>query len=152
MVVGVFGGWVDSIDVEVERDRPDAETFDTGLLLRLAQGDRRKIGITVGVSARLDPDLQLRVEQHERAFGGRIDHEGAPGEVAGALAPVERLRTVLEQPPHAPPRLAEIHVVDGGDHRPGVTDSIGGAQPGISESEQRRHRHPVDAIGRVPGG
>ena len=49
---------IDPVDVEIDGHGPDLQTLDTGFLGAL-EGDTGKVGIAVGVSAGLDPDLQL---------------------------------------------------------------------------------------------
>ena len=65
MQVGVLSRRIDLVDVEIDRRRPHAQPGDAGLLRRLPQRHRREVGVSVGVTARLDPDLQLRVEEDQ---------------------------------------------------------------------------------------
>ena len=71
------------MDVEIDGHGPDLQTLDAGFLGGFSEGDTGKVGIAVGVSAGLDPDLQLGVEQHECAFEVGVDHERGAGEMAG---------------------------------------------------------------------
>ena len=82
-------GRIDLVDVDVDRDRVDPQALDARLLGRLAQRDRGQVGVTVAVSARLQPALQLGVEQQEDVLGRGIDDQRGAGQMALEAAAVE---------------------------------------------------------------
>ena len=135
------------MDVEIDGHGPDLQTLDTGFLGGFSEGDTGKVGIAVGVSAGLDPDLQLGVEQHECAFEVGVDHERGAGEMAGTFVTLERVGSSIEQLPHALSFPGERRVVDRLDHSPDpleivVLDEFGsvGAQPaGHAAEATSRH-------------
>ena len=94
--VRILSRGIDPVDVEIDGHGPDLQTLDTGFLGGFSEGDTGKVGIAVGVSAGLDPDLQLGVEQHECAFEVGVDHERGAGEMAGTFVTLERVGTSIE--------------------------------------------------------
>ena len=96
MQVRILSRGIDPVDVEIDGHGPDLQTLDAGFLGGFSEGDTGKVGIAVGVSAGLDPDLQLGVEQHECAFEVGVDHERGAGEMAGTFVTLERVGSSIE--------------------------------------------------------
>jgi len=85
------------VHVEVDRRRDDRQSRDARLLLRLPQGDVGQLTVTVGVPARLEPALDLGVEQEQDVPRGRVDDEGRAREVALGTGPQERIGVAVDE-------------------------------------------------------
>ncbi len=82
MQMRIFGRWVHLVNVDVDGGTDDPQPLDAGFLGRFFQGDRGKVRVAVGVPARLQPLLQLGVEQQQARIARRVDHERAAGQMA----------------------------------------------------------------------
>ena len=65
--VRVFAGRRDDVDVDVDGRHRHVQADDAGLLNGFAQGDRRKVGVSVGVATRLQPLAPMAPAQSVRA-------------------------------------------------------------------------------------
>ena len=124
MEMGVLLGRSDLMNIEVHGHWPYSEAHDPGLLGGLSQGHGRKVGITVGMTTGLHPNLQLRMEKDQGAFQVRVHNQRTAGEVARTLCSIKRQRTLGDKQPHTFPCLSELGVVDRSDHRPGITHAV----------------------------
>ena len=97
VVVGVLGRRFDPVDVQVDSRFHDPQPGDSRLLNRLTQGHPGKVGVTVGVTAGLEPALQLGVEQEEYPTIRGIHDECRASEVTGPTAPVEGISADVQQ-------------------------------------------------------
>ena len=133
-------GRVDFVDVEVDRDRVDAQPVDPGLLGRLPERDRGQVGVAVGVAPGLEPAAQLAVEQEHDPLGGVVDHQGRAGQVTGEARAVEGV-------------VVGVHEVE--DRRPvllGVGVDVGGVDEPAGDREIARRGEPGIVGGQQPVG
>lgn len=79
--VGVFLRRIDSMDIDIDCRHHHLQTGNTRFFFGLAQRNMRQIRVTVGVAARLEPSLQLGVEQHEACTPTWVDNERRTREV-----------------------------------------------------------------------
>lgn len=83
--VDVFGYALargDGVDVAVDRRGDEPKPLDTGLLGGLFERDAAQVALAVGVTARLQPLSELRVQHQQGAFAFVVEDERAPGQVA----------------------------------------------------------------------
>ena len=100
MKMGVLSRRIDPVNVEIDRLGPHSQATDAGLFARFAQSDGGEVGVTIGMSTGLHPDLQLGVEEHKGAFTVGVNDEGRPGEMPGPFGASQWLRPGVEQLVH----------------------------------------------------
>ena len=87
VLVGVLGRRIHDVDVQVDGRLDDPQSVDSRLLDRLPKCHTCQVAVAVGVATRLQPSLQLGVEQNEDAVVRRIHDKGRAGEVAWSTGP-----------------------------------------------------------------
>lgn len=68
--------------IEIEWHELDMKAGESGLLFRLAQGNLRKIHITVGMATQLQPTAQLTVMSQQNALAIGTDQPCRTGEMS----------------------------------------------------------------------
>ena len=81
MQMGRLVRWPHLVDVEVDRSIEGAQRGEPRLLGGLTQRGGRHGGFAVGVPTRLQPLLELRVEEHEHSPTSLLHHDRRTGEV-----------------------------------------------------------------------
>ena len=112
------------MNIKIHGYWPYSEAHDSGLLSGFSQGHRSKVGITVGMTPGLHPNLQLRVEKDQDALQVSVYDQRAASEVPWSFCSIKRQRTLGEKQPHPFPCLTELGVVDWSDRRPGITHAV----------------------------
>jgi len=93
----VFFGWVDGVDVNIDRWSHHSQTIDAGLFLSFAQCDMSQVGVAVSMTTRLQPTLELGVEQHQTGSSTGIDNKGGPGQMTGPACAHRDIRMRVDE-------------------------------------------------------
>lgn len=80
------------VPVEIEDVALDDQIVQARLLPRLAQRDAREVGVAIGVTAELQPAIELAMMREQHAPTGSIDEPGRTGEVSRHAAAFETIR------------------------------------------------------------
>lgn len=138
-VGGLAGSGRNLVDVQIDGRVDDAEAGDAGFLARFGQCDRSQIGTSVGVTAGLEPPVELDVVEDQSGRPARIDHRRRRGQVPGAAGSVERIGV----------GLAELEDL-GAEPFLFLTDEVGGADLLDGGSQIGGHGGTVARVARLP--
>lgn len=73
--VRMFKGWIDPVDVDVDRTGVDHQPSDAGFLGGFPKGYRHQVGVSIGMPARLEPASEFAVQHQQGAFTVGIHHQ-----------------------------------------------------------------------------
>jgi len=88
VLVGFLTRRINHVDVEVDRRFHHPETGDARLLSGFPKCHPGQVGITVGMTTRLEPALQLAVKKHQNPPIRRVHHESRAGQMPREAPPV----------------------------------------------------------------
>lgn len=97
MQVGVLLGRSHAVNVDVDRRSHHRQIFEPGLFGGLSPGDPSEIGIAIGVTTRLEPTLQLGVEQQQARTSTRINDERRAGEMSRPTGSIRNIAVSVDQ-------------------------------------------------------
>ena len=112
-----LGGRGDLVHVEVHGDGIDHEALDAGLLGRFSQCNGSQVGVTVAVSARLQPALQLGVEQQQDMVPRSVHHQRGSRQVTLEAGAAEHVVVRRDEVEDRAPMSLRIGIDRGGAQR-----------------------------------
>src|SRR5690348_10372006 len=88
-VLGLVRPRRNAMTVDVENHRIHDEITKARLLLRFAQSDACEVGVAVGMTAKLQPRIQLAMMRQQNALAVGADEPGGSGEMADPVRSLE---------------------------------------------------------------
>ncbi len=95
---GLAGPSRNRVNIQVNRRLDDLQALNAGLLGCFGQRDLSKVGHTIGMSARLQPPVELDVMHDQRSVSARVDHRSRAGEVTCEAGSVKSVRMGFTEP------------------------------------------------------
>jgi hypothetical protein len=138
MEMGRFAGSSrDFVHVEIDGGNPHRQAGETGLLLGFGQRDDGEVAVPIGVTAGLQPSVELDVVKDQGRPPGGVDDGGRAGQMTGQARSVESIRvatTELQNP------LPEVFLL--GTNEFGRSDLLDGeGETGLHVGKLARRDH-----------
>ncbi len=88
------------VDVEVDRRPAQGESVDPGLLGGFTERDLAEVGLSVGVTTRLQPEARLGVQHQQHALAVGVDDQCRPREVTRTARSQQRVGMLMREGEH----------------------------------------------------
>lgn len=91
------------VHIEIDRGNPHRQTSDTGLLLGFGHCDNGQVTVPIGVTAGLQPSVELDVVKDQCRPPGGVDDGSRTGQMTGQARSVESIRVSTAELEHPLP-------------------------------------------------